>query len=151
MTDPLTPERRSAQMARIRRSDTKPELAVRRLLHRLGYRFNLQLASVPGRPDVAFTKRRIALFVHGCFWHGHEGCPHWRMPKSRTEFWSTKISNNRARDLRLQAGAEAIGWTCLVVWECETENSSALEEKLVSALGPPKLLSKHEIEAVSRS
>ena len=112
MTDKLTPEQRSAHMARIRRSDTKPEKRVRSLLHSLGYRFRIQLKGVPGRPDVALTRRRVAIMVHGCFWHAH-GCPSSNIPKTRTDFWSAKFAANKARDARLQEAAEADGWRCV--------------------------------------
>lgn len=125
-------------MARIKRSDTKPEKIVRSLLHRLGYRFRIQLKGVPGRPDVAFMKRRVAIMIHGCFWHAH-GCHFSNMPKTRTEFWQLKFQTNKDRDARLQARAEAAGWRCLVVWECETKDQDALAARLSAALGPPRV------------
>lgn len=138
MADRLTVEQRSAHMARIRRANTRPEVAVRTLLHRLGYRFRIQLKGVPGRPDVAFPARRKAIFIHGCFWHGHQGCSTWRQPKTRSEFWANKIETNRARDARLAAAAEADGWACLVIWECETKDVSDLTERLIEFLGPTR-------------
>ncbi|HEV7659707.1 MAG TPA: DNA mismatch endonuclease Vsr [Allosphingosinicella sp.] len=138
MSDKLTPAQRSAHMARIRRSDTRPERLVRSLLHKLGYRFRIQLKGVPGRPDVAFPRRRIAIMIHGCFWHAH-GRASSNMPKTRTDFWAAKFSANKARDARLQKAAEAAGWQCLVIWECETRDRVALAERLYTALGPPRL------------
>lgn len=127
-------------MARIRRANTKPELIVRRLLHALGYRFRVQLAGVPGRPDVAFPKRRKAIFIHGCFWHAHEGCPIHRVPRTRPEFWIAKFERNRERDRRLLAAAVASGWECLVIWECELKEHKPIAERLRSFLGDARLL-----------
>lgn len=138
MPDRLSPSQRSAHMARIRRANTKPERIVRRLLHRLGYRFRLQWKPAPGRPDVAFPGRRKAIFVHGCFWHQHEGCKLSHVPETRREFWKSKFDRNRARDARnlLEAGLQ--GWDCLVVWECEVAVLDGLAERLTVFLGPQK-------------
>lgn len=125
-------------MGRIRRSDTKPEWAVRRLLHKLGYRFRLQWKAAPGRPDVAFPGRRRIIFVHGCFWHQHEGCRHARLPSTRSEFWADKFARNKARDARDLARALAEGWETLVIWECETADEDELRERLAGFLGPPR-------------
>ena len=123
-------------MARIRRSDTKPEWAIRRLLHRLGYRFRLQWKAAPGRPDVAFPGRRKIIFVHGCFWHQHPGCRHARIPTTRREFWEAKFARNKARDERDLKRAAAEGWDALVIWECETQREGDLADRLVGFLGP---------------
>ncbi|WP_256549230.1 very short patch repair endonuclease [Phenylobacterium sp. LH3H17] len=136
LVDHLTPAQRSAHMGRIRRADTKPEWIVRRMLHALGYRFRLQWAAAPGRPDVAFPGRRKIIFVHGCFWHQHAGCRNATMPRTRTEFWQEKFARNRERDMRDLVRAEAGGWTVLVVWECETKAKAGLEARLVEFLGP---------------
>lgn len=136
MADRLTRAQRSAHMARIRRANTLPEKIVRSLLHRLGYRFRIQLRGVPGRPDVAFPAKRKAIFIHGCFWHGHTRCQTWRMPKTRSQFWQNKIQTNRSRDERLLSAAVASGWDCLVVWECETKDQTALAGRLIEFLGP---------------
>ncbi|TGT56616.1 DNA mismatch endonuclease Vsr [Mesorhizobium sp. M00.F.Ca.ET.170.01.1.1] len=136
MADRLTVEQRSAHMARIRRADTRPERVVRSLLHQAGYRFRIQWKGVPGRPDVAFPNRRKAIFIHGCFWHGHEACSAWRLPRTRPEFWQNKIVTNRARDARQLAEATNSGWDCLVVWECQTKDKVQLDERLRSFLGP---------------
>lgn len=134
MADRLSPEARSALMSRIRRSDTKPELVIRALLHRLGYRFRIQFSQVPGRPDIAFPARRKCVQVHGCFWHAH-GCALSRVPKSRTSFWEEKFARNRERDQRLEAAAATAGWTCLTIWECETKDVEGLERRLVEFIG----------------
>jgi DNA mismatch endonuclease (patch repair protein) len=106
-------------MRAVRRSDTGPELAVRRLLFGAGYRYRLHCSGLPGRPDIVFKGRRKVVFVHGCFWHGHD-CRKGRLPKSRVEYWRGKIDRNRSRDGRVLAELEAAGWASLVVWECET-------------------------------
>lgn len=126
-------------MGRIRRSNTKPELILRRMLHRHGYRFRLQWAAAPGRPDVAFPKRRKIIFVHGCFWHQHDGCKLAHVPETRREFWKAKFDRNRARDERDLARASAEGWDTLVIWECETKDVAALEARTRAFLGPQKL------------
>jgi DNA mismatch endonuclease (patch repair protein) len=140
MVDPLSPEARGALMSRIRRSDTKPELVVRGLLHRLGYRFRIQFSEVPGRPDVAFPGRGKCVQVHGCFWHAH-GCALSRVPKSRTSFWEAKFARNRERDQRLEAAAAAAGWTSLTIWECETKHLESLQRRLVDFIGPCRMSS----------
>lgn len=136
VADPLTPAQRSAHMARIKRADTKPELVVRRLLHAAGYRFRLQWKAAPGRPDVAFPGRRKIIFVHGCFWHQHQGCRLGRVPATRTEFWQAKFDRNVARDARDLARAHSDGWEALVVWECETRDVGDLADRLRTFVGP---------------
>lgn len=123
-------------MAKIKRADTKPELVVRRLLHAAGYRFRLQLKAAPGRTDVAFAGRRRIIFVHGCFWHQHQGCRMCRVPATRTDFWQAKFDRNVARDARDLARAHAEGWGALVVWECETRDTEALAIRLRRFVGP---------------
>lgn len=124
-------------MARIGRSDTRPERVVRSLLHRMGYRFKVQLKGVPGRPDIGFPARKKAIMVHGCFWHAHD-CGAFRMPTTRREFWEAKFARNRERDERLAAAASAAGWECLTVWECEIADEATLAKRLAEALGPPR-------------
>ncbi|QCN97059.1 DNA mismatch endonuclease Vsr (plasmid) [Azospirillum argentinense] len=138
MTDRLTPAERSANMARIRGRNTKPELTVRRLLFGMGYRYHLHPADLPGRPDIVFRKRRAVIFIHGCFWHSHS-CSAGRIPKTRTEFWESKLLGNKQRDARQQDELGALGWKVLVVWECETRDPTGLTEKLRTFLGPPSL------------
>lgn len=104
-------------MSRIRSSNTKPEILVRKALHARGFRFRLGGAGLPGRPDIVLPKYRTVVFVHGCFWHGHD-CPLYRLPKTRPEFWEQKISTNRARDQRVIDQLAAIGWRSIVIWEC---------------------------------
>lgn len=115
--DVLTPAQRSFNMSRIRARDTKPELLLRRGLHARGFRFRLHRRDLPGRPDLVFPSRHAAVFVHGCFWHGHN-CPMCRMPATRPAFWRAKIAGNRARDRKAVAALTALGWRILIVWEC---------------------------------
>jgi DNA mismatch endonuclease, patch repair protein len=119
---------RSAQMARIRSKDTKPELRVRKVLHGAGLRYRLHDKRLPGKPDLAFPSRRIAVFVHGCFWHRHPDptCRLARLPKSRLDFWRPKLEGNAGRDKRNLAELRAAGWDAIVVWECETKDAERL-------------------------
>lgn len=117
MVDSLTPEQRSAQMSRIRGANTKLEVLVRKGLHARGLRYRLGGAGLPGRPDIVLPKYRTVVFVHGCFWHGHD-CPLYRLPKTRTEFWKAKVDSNRDRDARVSAQLASINWRVLHVWEC---------------------------------
>lgn len=135
MTDRLSPAQRSAQMSRIRSTDTQPELVVRRLLHRIGYRYRLHVAALPGRPDLVFHARKKVIFVHGCFWHRHSGCPDATLPKSRTHFWSKKLRRNVKRDEEQRSTLVALGWNVFVVWECELADPS-LARRLTDFLGP---------------
>jgi DNA mismatch endonuclease Vsr len=135
--EPVSAER-SRLMARIRRSDTKPERIVRSMLHRLGYRFRTQYKGMPGRPDIAFPGRRKAIQVHGCFWHQHPGCRHARIPATRREFWEAKFERNRERDARLLSQANQEGWDVLTLWECAMADTLALEDGLVRFLGPAR-------------
>ena len=129
MVDRLTPERRSRLMARIGSRNTLPELRVRSLLHRLGYRFRLHRRDLPGTPDIVLPRFGKAIFVHGCFWHGHV-CKVGKMPKSRKDYWGPKLIANRERDARKRRQLTAHGWRSLVVWECETKDEQRLARKL---------------------
>ena len=122
---------RSANMARIGARDTGPELAVRRLLHRLGYRYRLHNRQLPGTPDISFPGRRKAVFVHGCFWHRHDGCRRTTTPRTRTAFWKDKFDKNVVRDRTNMMDLSALGWETMVVWECETTDIEALASRLV--------------------
>ncbi len=106
-------------MARVRGRDTKPEMAVRRYLHARGLRFRLHRRGLPGKPDLVFPSRRVAVFVHGCFWHQHPGCRRAKLPQMRADFWRRKLEANVERDAAALAALEAAGWTTLVMWECE--------------------------------
>lgn len=130
MADTMSPEERSRQMALVRSEDTKPEMAVRRLVHGMGYRYRLHCRDLPGKPDMVFRSRRAVVFVHGCFWHRHEGCSLARLPKSKVDFWTTKLEGNRERDTRKVAELKKSGWRVFVVWECELNNMEALAARL---------------------
>lgn len=138
MIDRVSETQRSYIMSRVRSKDTAPELTVRRLLHRLGYRFRLHAGHLPGRPDLWFPARRKVIFVHGCFWHGHD-CPYGRLPKSRVEYWEDKIATNRRRDLERICQLSADGWSALVVWQCQTRDTPGLTATLVEFLGPRRV------------
>lgn len=132
---------RSSVMRAVRARDTGPEMVVRRLLHRLGYRFRLHRRDLPGTPDLAFPGRRRVIFVHGCFWHGHD-CPRGaRVPKRNADYWRAKIARNVARDAEQQAALAARGWAALTVWECALKDREALAADLVAFLGPPGVTS----------
>ncbi|MGH6938840.1 very short patch repair endonuclease [Hypericibacter sp.] len=119
-------------MSRIRKRDTRPEIATRSVLHRLGYRFRVNVRSLPGTPDVAIKSRKVAILIHGCFWHSHQGCRLNRPPKRNTEYWNPKLRRNRARDVRVSTELKALGYRVLVVWECEVADSDTLTAKLAS-------------------
>jgi len=136
--DTLTPAERSARMARVKGKGSSAEMTVRRLVHRMGYRYRLHDARLPGRPDLVFFGRRKAIFVHGCFWHRHPDpdCKLARLPKSRQDFWTPKLEGNRARDLRQLGELEALGWSALILWECELKNEAFLENEIRTFLDP---------------
>jgi DNA mismatch endonuclease, patch repair protein len=125
---------RSAIMRAVRGKDTAPELLVRRLLRGIAPGYRLHRKDIPGRPDVAYPGRRLAVFVHGCFWHGHDCARGARTPKANREYWEAKIARNRARDAANLADLTALGWRSLVVWECATRDEAALRERLASFL-----------------
>jgi DNA mismatch endonuclease (patch repair protein) len=131
MADVFTPEKRSEVMSRIRGRDTKPELALRSMLHRLGYRFTVngpKNKSLPGKPYLVLPKYQTVIFVHGCFWHGHPGCSAFKMPQTRTEWWTAKIEGNRSRDLKNECLLESMGWHVVVVWACRFRNKASAAE-----------------------
>ena len=127
--DTRTPEQRRRIMQAVGSKHTGPELVVRQLLHAMGYRYRLHRRDLPGRPDIAFISRRKAIFVHGCFWHGHD-CPKGRLPKSRLEYWKPKLDENRKRDRTKKEQLETLGWSVLTVWQCETRDPDVLAKRL---------------------
>ncbi len=137
--DRLTPDRRSANMRAIWSKNTRPEMVVRSVAFRAGYRFRLHDRKLPGSPDLVFSARRKVIFVHGCFWHDHEGCPKAYKPKSRQAFWLDKFQKNRERDVLALAAVRARGWDPLVVWECEAVDGDLLRRRLTDFLGPPRI------------
>lgn len=132
--DRLSKEHRSWNMSRIRAQNTSPELLVRSILHRSGYRFRLHRRDLPGSPDIVLPKHKIVVFVHGCFWHRHARCRLAAMPKSRPEFWRQKFRENARRDRRAVALLTALGWRVIVIWECETRNSRSLADLITKVL-----------------
>lgn len=128
---------RSRNMAAIRGKNTLPELALRRMIHGLGLRFRLHRRDLPGRPDIVLPRHRTVVFVHGCFWHRHEGCRYTTTPKSRLEFWQAKFDANVARDHRTRITLEEMGWRVLVVWECELRDAGALRDRMKAEFAPP--------------
>jgi DNA mismatch endonuclease (patch repair protein) len=136
VTDVFDQEKRSAVMRRVKGSGTGPELAVRKLVWSLGGRYRLNRADLPGKPDIVLPGRRLAVFVHGCFWHGHD-CPRGaRVPKTNREYWTAKIARNRERDAKSQSALEAAGWRVEVVWECALRDQQSLAQRAKSWLQP---------------
>lgn len=136
--DRLTAQQRSWNMSRIRGRDTGPERRVRSLLHRLGFRFSLKRRDLPGRPDIVLPRHGTAIFVHGCFWHRHKRCRNSVLPKTRSEFWLTKLTGNAERDKRNATALKNLGWKVLTVWECEVGDELKLSRKLLAALTRPE-------------
>ncbi|MBU1377071.1 MAG: DNA mismatch endonuclease Vsr [Alphaproteobacteria bacterium] len=133
--DIVDPERRSRMMSRIRGKNTAPELAVRRLAHRLGFRFRLHRRDLPGSPDLVFPGRRKVVFVHGCYWHRHPGCRLAYQPKSNIDFWQAKFARNVERDAEAVAQLERQGWSPLIIWECESRDAGTVAARLRAHLG----------------
>ena len=123
-------------MSRVRSKDTTPERRVRSLMHRAGYRYRLHAKNLPGKPDIVLRRHKTAVFVHGCFWHRHQGCPRASTPQSNTEYWTRKFANNVDRDAEAQNALTRAGWRVLVIWECQTKNAQELESLIVSAFTP---------------
>jgi DNA mismatch endonuclease (patch repair protein) len=132
--DTLSPQERSERMSRVRSKDTKPELVVRRLVHRLGFRYRLHDRKLPGQPDMVFAGKKSVIFVHGCFWHRHKDCSLCRLPKSKLEFWKPKLEENRRRDSRNERKLRKEGWRVLVVWECEVADHEGLKSRILEFL-----------------
>src|SRR6201996_8860866 len=127
MTDVFSPEKRSAVMRRVKGKDTSPELKVRAALRRLGVGARRHRVALPGKPDIAMPGRKLAIFVHGCFWHGHDCARGARTPKANRDYWEGKIGRNRARDDEHRAALAAMGWRAVTLWECELKDAEALE------------------------
>lgn len=134
--DTRTPEQRRRIMQSVKQKNTKPELVIRQVLHRLGYRFRLHRKDLPGRPDIVLPRHRKAIFVHGCFWHWH-GCPKGQLPKSRLDYWLPKLEGNVNRDRTKMEQLELLGWSVLVVWQCETRDLDELAKRLEAFVGTP--------------
>lgn len=123
MSDCLTKEQRHKNMVAIHCKNTKPEMIVRRFLFNRGFRYRLNHPRLPGKPDIVLRKYRTVIFVNGCFWHGHEGCRYFVMPKSNAEFWQAKIAGNQTRDKKVQQQLASMGWHCITIWECQLKKT----------------------------
>ena len=130
-----TPELRSRIMRAVKGANTAPELAVRSMVHRMGYRFRLHRRDLPGKPDLVFPRRKKVVFVHGCFWHGHDCARGARMPKANADYWRAKIARNRSRDAVHLKALETVGWRAAVVWECELKKLTRVANRLARFLG----------------
>ncbi len=124
-------EQRSRNMSAIKSKNTKPEIAVRKVLHSMGFRFRLHRKDLPGSPDIVLPKYKTVIFVHGCFWHRHENCKYASTPKIRQEFWNKKFTENIKRDSEIQDKIKNLDWRSVVIWECETKNMENLREKII--------------------
>ena len=142
--DRMTPEQRRRCMSNIRGKDTKPELLVRSFLHRSGFRFRLHRKDLPGRPDFVLPRYRTVIFVHGCFWHRHPGCPKATVPEVRKEFWEEKFRRNVERDRRSRRALEDLGWRVIVLWECRISDRETLTEDLAPLLAGRECLGSDE-------
>lgn len=132
--DKLSAHRRSWNMGRIKGKDTKPEMKLRTVLHRLGYRYRLNQKNLPGKPDLVFAKYRTVIFVHGCFWHQHEQCREGRLPSSNLEYWKPKLEKNVLRDIRNKAMLESLGWQVITIWECELQHIDTVIQKILTMM-----------------
>ncbi len=130
MADIYSAKKRSEIMSRVRAEGTEPELFVRRIAHRLGYRFRLHRIDLPGKPDIVFPRHRKAIFVHGCFWHGHDQCSKAKRPATNRAFWDQKLSQNMERDRQNVVALKKVGWKVLVVWECETRDCERIAARV---------------------
>ncbi len=136
--DKISQQARSENMRRIKSKDMKPELLVRSLTHKLGYRFRLHKKDLPGKPDLVFASRKKVIFVHGCFWHMHDiGCADGRQPKSNRSYWSPKLQKNRERDARNEANLIGAGWKVLTLWDCELKDAANIARRIRRFLGSP--------------
>jgi DNA mismatch endonuclease (patch repair protein) len=130
MTDVFTKDKRSWIMSRVKGRDTKPEILVRSLVHRMGFRFRLHRRDLPGKPDIVLPRHKKVIFVHGCFWHGHKQCSRSKRPTTNERFWNKKLDGNIERDKRFRRKLHRMGWKVVVVWQCETRNPEKLLQKL---------------------
>ena len=124
MADAHSKETRSYNMSQIKGKNTKPELLVRKFLHKNGFRYRLHVKDMPGKPDIVLPKYKTVIFIHGCFWHGHEGCRYYVVPKTRTEWWLNKITGNTANDSKVETALIADGWNIIKIWECELKRTT---------------------------
>lgn len=132
MSDVMNPEQRSRCMSHIKSKNTKPEIIVRKELFKRGFRFRINVTKLPGHPDIVLTKYRTVIFVNGCFWHGHEGCKYFVLPKSNIDFWRSKIERNQKRDIEVQRELAKMGWHCITIWECQLKPN--IKDKTLESL-----------------
>lgn len=130
MTDVFSKKKRSWLMGRVKGRDTKPEILIRSFIHHMGYRFRIHRRDLPGNPDIVLPRHGKVIFVHGCFWHGHEGCPRSKRPTTNMRFWNEKLDGNIERDTRFRRALQRMGWKVFVVWQCETREPEKLLRKL---------------------
>ena len=130
MADTMTPEQRSRCMSAVKGKDTKPEMIVRKYLFSKGLRFRLHVRSLPGSPDIVLPKYKTVVFINGCFWHGHDGCKYYRLPQSNVDFWETKITNNKNRDVVNEIKLKELGWKVIRIWECEIKRVQDRDQSL---------------------
>ncbi len=142
MADVFSKEQRSRIMSRIHGTNTKPELEVRKRLHSMGFRYRLHYSKLPGKPDIALPKYKKVIFVHGCFWHGHQDCKRSKPPSSNVEFWSAKIGRTVERDRQNREALVHLGWQALTIWSCEIRNKEFLEKKLREFMSGPTVETK---------
>lgn len=145
MTDIMTPEQRSRCMAAVKSNDTKPEMIVRRYLHGLGFRYGLHNKKLPGSPDIVLRRFKTVIFINGCFWHGHENCNNYRMPKSNVDFWQSKINRNRARDERNLNDLQKLGWRVIIIWECQLKTKELREQTFCEILNILKSTNSNQL------
>lgn len=150
MADHLSPEQRHLNMAAIRGKDTKPEVVVRQYLWHHGYRYRLNYKRLPGKPDIVMRKFHICIFINGCFWHGHDGCKYYTIPKTNVEFWVNKIKRNIEHDTEVQQRLAALGWHCITIWECELKPSKR-KVTLDSLLHTLNMLHDDNVQAANLS
>ena len=134
MADNLTPEQRKRAMSSVRQQNTKPEIIVRSILHRLGFRFRKNVSSIIGKPDIVLPKYKTIIFVHGCFWHQHQGCKKSRRPTTNVDFWNTKLNKNMERDVQTETELKKQGWNVVTVWDCEIKDKDLLIQTLKTSL-----------------
>jgi DNA mismatch endonuclease (patch repair protein) len=134
MVDKISKEHRSWNMSRVKSKNTKPELMIRSILHKQGYRFRVHRKDLPGNPDIVLPRYKTVIFVHGCFWHQHEGCPDSKRPSTNIEFWNSKLNENIARDQKNKIKLRELGWEVFVIWECEMKDIENLKKKLIRCL-----------------
>lgn len=134
MADNLTQEQRKLTMQRVRSKDTSPEMRVRRMVHRLGFRYRLHKKDLPGKPDLVFSRVKKVIFVNGCFWHSHPGCKAAKTPKSNSDYWKPKLARNKKRDQDNYQKLRDAGWSVLVIWECQTKDEQGMRKIITTYL-----------------